>query len=86
METTPLRLERVVWIDSGLNFAHEWHSQAEIDHRIKDWNGHSVTVGYVVYEGEDRIALAQSLDAEKTNFSNVFLIYEPCIVSREELE
>lgn len=78
-------LERITWIDSGLNFAHEWHSVDEIRHRAKDWNGHSITVGYLVYESEDRLAIAQTLDGEQESYSNVFLIYKPCIISREEL-
>ncbi len=81
-----LTLERITWIDSGLNFAHEWHSHDEVVHRIRDWNGHSITVGYLVFESEDRLGLAQTLDADREAYSNVFLIYKPCIIAREELD
>lgn len=80
-----MNLEKITWIDSGLNFANSWLDIDSIVHRSKDWNGHSVSVGYVVYETEDRVALAQTLDAENPHAANVQLIYVPCIVEREKL-
>lgn len=80
-----MKLEKIVWTDSGQSFASEWLTLDTIEHRVKDWNGHSETVGFVVYESDDRLALAQSLDRENPNAAHVFIIYKPCIVEREVL-
>jgi len=80
-----MEIEEVHWVDSGFNFANRWESLDDIIHTAKEWNGHSSTVGYVVFEDEDRIVLAQTLDGERPNGANVFLIYKPNIMSREVL-
>lgn len=85
METTPFLLEKITWIDSALNFASSWLDLKAIEDRCNDWNGHSITVGFNVYESNDRVALAQTLDGENPNGANVHLIYKPCIIEREVL-
>jgi hypothetical protein len=80
-----VEIEEVHWADSGYNFATRWENIDEVIHIAKEWNGHTSTVGYVVYEDEDRIVLAQTLDGERPNAVNAFLIYKPNIMSREVL-
>jgi hypothetical protein len=82
---TNLITEKITWVDSGHNFAHTWLDADTVIDRVKDWNGHSVTIGINVYESEDRVALAQTLDAENPNYANVWIIYKTCIIERQEL-
>jgi hypothetical protein len=81
-EPPAMALEQIHWLDSGGNFANAWVPLAEIEHLARDWNGHSVTVGYVAYESEDRVVLVQTLDAQNPNGANAFLIYKENIIER----
>ena len=80
-----MNLEEVHWVDSGWNFAHHWETLDEIEQMAKTWNGHSMTVGYVIYESDDRIVLVQTLDGDRPNGANAMLIYKENIIERREL-
>lgn len=80
-----LRLERVVWVDSGLSYASTWLDEDTIVDRAKAWDGRVSTVGHVIYEDDTRIVLGLSWDKETGNWAGAFLIYKPAIIEREEI-
>lgn len=79
------RLERIVWVDSGLSFASTWLDHSTILERAKEWTGRIISVGRIVYEDEERIVLGVSYDAEHDNWASVFLIAKQSILAREKL-
>jgi hypothetical protein len=76
------RLERVVWIDSGLSFASTWLDEDVIVDRSKGWDGKVVTVGQNIYEDATRLVLGLSYDKDAEAWAGAFLIYKPAIVER----
>lgn len=79
------RLERVVWVDSGLSYASTWLDEETIVGRAKDWDGLVTTVGHLIYEDNTRIVLGLSHDKETGNWAGAFLIYKPAIIERYEI-
>lgn len=80
-----MTIEEVHWIDSAWNFMHVWSTLDELEHMAQEWNPTVSTVGYVVWETDDRLLLVQSLDGERPNGANGWLIYKENIISRTEL-
>jgi hypothetical protein len=80
-----MNLERIVWVDSGWNYCNVWSTIDEIIHMAKEWSGHQTTVGFVVYEDDDRVVLVQTLDGERPNATNAWLVYKETIIEREVL-
>lgn len=79
------RLERVVWVDSGLSFASTWLDESTIVDRAKEWDGIVQTVGHVIYEDSKRLVLGLSYDKDNESWAGAFLIYKPAIVERYEM-
>lgn len=79
------KVERIVWVDSGLSFASTWLPVATVRDRAKSWQGLVQSVGQVVFEDDLCVVLGLSYDEETDNWAGCMGIYKPCIVHREEL-
>lgn len=77
-------LEEITWIDSAKSWAAGWHSLDWIATEAKEWSGTSTTVGFVVYEDDRVLVMAQTIDNESDKLANLFLLYKPCILNRRE--
>lgn len=80
-----MKLEEITWIDSAKSWSTGWYSLEYITKEATEWSGTSNTVGYVVYEDDRVLVLAQTLDNESDKIANMFLLYKPCILNRKEL-
>ena len=84
-DVNEMKMERIVWVDSGLSFAHVWVPEETITERADGWDGLVTTVGQVVHETEDRVVLCMSHDRETGAWAQCFLIYKPTIKERRTL-
>lgn len=78
-----MNLEEITWIDSGKLWTANWHGIEWIIEQAKAWTGSNTTVGYVIYEDERVVLLAQTLDDEANNVAGIFLIHVPSITERK---
>lgn len=80
-----MTVEEITWIDSGKSWGAGWYGLEWIVEQAKAWSGINTTTGYVIYEDERSVVVAQTIDREADNFANLFLIYKACITNRREL-
>lgn len=66
---------KVLWEDSKF-YSHEWVNTDEI--ALIDV-GDCETMGFLVFENENRIAVAQSINIECETFHNLMIIPRKCI-------
>ena len=79
------KMVKVVWIDSGYHISEEWKPVAEMMRKFEPSDMLVTTVGLMVYEEGDIIAVGLS---ESTSTNAVFglqIIHRPSIRSIEEL-
>ncbi len=74
---------RVVWLDSGAHVDHGWASAAQ--YMSTDLSRKVTTVGMLVDESDDVVAVGLNFDPDTDNWFGVELIYRPTIVSFHEL-
>jgi len=89
VESRPIVL--VMWVDSGFSFAQPWTDQDELIERARNWDGYVTTTGYLMYEDNRCVVIAQSRDGgEGTSpgeprWAAMFLINRANILKMEAL-
>ena len=74
----------VVWLDSGAHVDHGWAPAAE--HWREGLSRHVTTVGMLMQEDDDTVAVGLNYDPDTENWYGVQLIYRPTIQSITYLE
>lgn len=75
---------KIIWVDSGFSLdGAVWQSKEDIEDIVKELKA-THTVGYLVYEDDDWLGLAQTVNDEQIRGG--YLIYKKNIIVREELE
>jgi len=72
------KLVKITWVDSS-NYNVGWHNDVEFD------LVHIVTIGLVISETEEYIAISHSVGQEESNY-DVFVIPKGCIKEVVELD
>lgn len=75
------------WLDSGMAIARGW---ASVDEYVKSATGgkdvmEAETIGYLVFEDENIVLIAQTLDLGNEQMLNAQAIAKTCIHERVEL-
>lgn len=78
-------MERIEWIDSGLHIDEGWASLEVYQSVAKGWDGTVTTIGFPIYEDDDRIVLALSRDHQRDHYYGAQLILKSCIKARDVL-
>lgn len=86
METMTIlpAMAKVTWLDSGAHVDHGWASAKT--HWAEGLSRNVVTVGQVMQEDDEVIAIGLNYDPDTENWYGVQLIYKPTIKSIEMLE
>jgi hypothetical protein len=74
---------KVVWLDSGAHIDHGW-APAE-KHWAEGLSREVTTVGMLMQEDDDVIAVGLNFDPDTKNWYGVQLIYKPTVQSRQNL-
>lgn len=78
-------ISKVEWLDSGAVVSDGWTSLEDTIEKTKGVDFlHAETVGYVVYEDEDIIIMAQTLDMDAEKLLNAQVIARDAVFNREE--
>lgn len=72
----------VDWIDSGLHIDEGWATLEVYQSVAREWNGTVTTVGFPIYEDDDRLVLALSRDHQRDCYYGAQLILKSCITKR----
>lgn len=83
MSKMKTKLLKVIWDDSAMY--NNWYDKEELRAMIRDWKTVK-TVGYLILEDENRIVLAGSIDGSGDKYSNITVIPNSAIITKEELK
>lgn len=75
----------VEWIDSGLHIDEGWATLDVYRSVARGWNGTVTTIGFPIYEDDERVVLALSRDHQRDHYFGAQLIWQRSIVSRKKL-
>ena len=78
-------MECIEWIDSGLHIDEVWASLEVYRSVAREWDGTVTTIGFPIYEDEDRVVLALSRDHQRDCYFGAQLILKSCIKKRDIL-
>lgn len=78
-------MEAVEWTDSGLHIDEGWASLEVYRSVAKGWDGTVTTVGFLIYEDDERLVLALSRDHQRDCVYGAQLIAKGSIITRTNL-
>ena len=78
-------MEAVEWTDSGLHIDEGWAHLDVYRSVAKEWDGTVTTVGFPIYEDDDRLVLALSRDHQRDHYFGAQLIAKASITKRYTL-
>lgn len=80
-----MKIEKIVWMDSGFSHDDGWQSIVNI---MKDWSPtklETISVGIVAYEDDDVVGLSLTHSPSTDAYIGVMLIWKKSILTREVL-
>lgn len=78
-------IERIQWLDSGMELGDGWKPVAEL---LKDWkfdDGKTISAGVLAYEDDDVVGLSHTFSPGTDSFLSLILIAKKNILTREVL-